>query len=114
MAFLARYSLLPLLIIASSVLAEPMPLKSVRTYMIQIQGLDNRKAIEALAASDYDLLIIDALNTAKGGEGVDMKGMVASLRARKPGRVVLAYFDIGAAESDRVYWGRNWVAPTAK
>src|SRR5207249_1464937 len=59
------------------------------------------------------MLIIDDLHSAKGGESVDMASIVKSLRTTKPGRIVLAYLDIGAAESDRYYWQRNWKAPTA-
>jgi cysteinyl-tRNA synthetase len=40
-----------------------------------------------------------------------MKGMVAKLHAGKPGRVVLAYVDIGEAESYRAYWQSDWKAP---
>ena len=91
--------------------AQPMPLKNVKTYMFQFQGLDARGAIERLARSDYDLLIIDDVHQAKGGQGVDMSKLIAALRAGKPGRIVLAYFDLGAAETDRTYWSADWKAP---
>ncbi|MGA2500015.1 MAG: endo alpha-1,4 polygalactosaminidase [Tepidisphaeraceae bacterium] len=91
--------------------AQPMPLKNVKTYMFQFQGLDARGAIEKLARSDYDLLIIDDVHQAKGGQRVDMPGLVATLRAGKPARIVLAYFDLGAAETDRTYWSADWKAP---
>jgi cysteinyl-tRNA synthetase len=94
--------------------AEPMPLADVKTFMIQIQKLEVDGAIAKLAATKYDMLIIDDLHSAKGGENVDMGANVRTLRAGKPGRIVLAYLDIGAAENDRYYWQQDWKAPTAR
>ncbi|MFI5378378.1 MAG: endo alpha-1,4 polygalactosaminidase [Tepidisphaerales bacterium] len=93
--------------------AEPMPLADVRTFMFQFQGLDSRGAIQRLAETDYDMLIIDDLHSAKGGESVDMGDIVRKLRLRRPNRVVLAYLDIGAVESDRFYWQKPWRPATA-
>ena len=91
--------------------AQPMPLENVKTWMFQFQGLDARGAVEKLARSDYDLLIIDDVHQAKGGQRVDMPKLLAALRAGKPGRIVLAYFDLGAAETDRTYWSTDWKSP---
>ncbi len=91
--------------------AQPMPLRNAKTYMFQFQGLDARGAIEKLARSDYDMLIIDDVHQAKGGQRVDMAKLVATLRAGKPTRIILAYFDLGAAETDRTYWAADWKSP---
>lgn len=89
----------------------PSALQNVRSYMFQLQGLDAGGAIERLARSDYDLVIIDDVHQAKGGERVDVAKLVATIRAGKPGRLVLAYFDAGAAENDRTYWTSTWKSP---
>ena len=99
--------------VATACAQQPMALKDVKTFMIQEQGLDSRKAIIRLAESKYDLLIIDVLCTLKSGVNVDMAAMVRQLRQGHPGRIVLAYFPIAEAESERIYWSGAWKAPGA-
>lgn len=110
-----RYGLFVFLLLGLSVAASraqpPMPLKDVRTFMEQIQGLDSRRAITRLAESQYDMLIIDLPSTQKGGEGVDMPALVHRLREGDPGRIVLAYLPFAEAETGRFYWSGKWRAP---
>jgi cysteinyl-tRNA synthetase, unknown class len=89
-----------------------MRLAAVKTFMYQLQNLEDPKAVEALANSDYDLLIVEPTATTIGNADFDMKAMVARLRSGKPGRIVLAYLDAGEAESFRTYWEKGWKAPT--
>ncbi len=79
--------------------------------MFQNQGLERWGAFGRLAHSGYDLLVIPSGNSLKGGERIDMKARVAELRAARPGRLVLAYIDLGAAETDQAYWTSSWKAP---
>jgi uncharacterized protein (TIGR01370 family) len=90
------------------------PLKAVRTFMYQLQGLEEARAIDKLARSSYDLLVVEPTFTVKGSESFDAKGMVAKLKAGKPGRLVIAYVDTGEAERFRVYWAKSWKQPTKK
>jgi cysteinyl-tRNA synthetase, unknown class len=78
--------------------------------MYQIQGLENRGAIEALAESKYDLLVIEPMITLRGDEDFDAQGMVDRLHRSKAGRMVLAYIDVGQAEKYRTYWAKDWKA----
>ena len=94
--------------------AQSNPLKAVRTFMYQLQGLEEAGAVEKLAQSSYDLLVVEPTFTVKGSESFDAKGMVAKLKAGKPGRLVIAYVDIGEAERFRVYWAKSWKQPTKK
>ncbi len=89
-----------------------MPLREVRTFMYQLQNLEDPLAVKQLARSDYDLLIVEPSNSLKGQEKFDAKAMVAELHAGKPGRVVLAYLDACQAESFRTYWQADWKKPT--
>lgn len=86
-------------------------LRQVRTFMYQLQGLERPGAIDELAASNYDMVVVEPTDTVKGSERFDTSAMVASLRASKPGRLVIAYIDIGEAESYRGYWKRSWRRP---
>jgi cysteinyl-tRNA synthetase len=88
-----------------------MALKDVKTWMYQLQGVENTGAVAALAGSGYDMLVVEPTATVKGCQGFDMKGMVGRFHAGKGGRVVLAYIDIGEAESYRTYWRSTWRAP---
>ncbi len=88
-----------------------MGLKAVRTFMYQIDKLDEPGAVERLAQSDYDLLVVEPTATVRGNEAFDMAGMVARLHAGKAGRLVLAYVDAGQAERFRGYWPKEWTPP---
>lgn len=88
--------------------ARARPLAAVRSWAIQLQGLDRKGAVDRLDAADADLLVIDPTRTVRGLEGFDAKGTVARLRARK---VVLAYVNVGQAEDYRTYWDASWRAP---
>jgi cysteinyl-tRNA synthetase len=90
------------------------PLKGVRTFMYQLQRLEEPSAVQKLANSSYDLLVVEPTFTVKGSESFDAKAMVANLKAGKPGRLVVAYMDIGEAERFRTYWGKSWKRPTKK
>ncbi len=89
-----------------------MALKDVRTFMYQLQEIEKPAAVEALARSKYDLLVVEPTGTIRDQKGFDTRAMVARLHAGKPGRIVLAYVNPGQAESYRSYWKADWRAPT--
>jgi cysteinyl-tRNA synthetase len=102
--------------LASPAHAQPQtanPLASVKTFMCQLDGLDVPGAVRQLAQSDYDLLIVDPGFLSKDTPDFDAGGMVHALHQGKPGRIVLAYLNIGEAETDRVYWESTWHGPGA-
>ena len=90
-------------------------LGSVTTWAYQIQGLDQPGAVDALAASTYQMLVLEPTRTSQGSEAFDAAGMVQRLQRLPNGgrRLVLAYVDIGEAEDYRTYWLPAWRAPTA-
>lgn len=90
-------------------------LKSVASWMYQIQELDASGAVGALAATDYQMLVLEPTYTNVDQEDFDVVEMIQSLRIRPNGshRLLIAYIDIGEAEDYRTYWGSDWVAPTA-
>ena len=89
-------------------------LENAKTWMYQIQGLDDDGAILKLAATDYPMLVVEPTNTIVGAEDFDTKAMVRRLKKTAGGkrRLVLAYIDIGEAEDYRTYWQEDWKAPT--
>lgn len=107
-----RWLALSLCTLAGSAAAGD-PLASVRTWMYQLQSLDEDGAVAALAASAYDMLVIEPGHNFSDW-AYDTPAMVAALR-NKPGgerRVLLAYVDIGQAEDYRDYWAPGWQAPS--
>jgi cysteinyl-tRNA synthetase len=91
--------------------ARRLNLRQVKSWAYQIQGLEEEGAIDALADSDYELVVVEPVRSLKGAEEFDTAAMVARLHAE--GKLVLAYLDVGEAEDYRAYWGDDWVAPSA-
>lgn len=92
----------------------PKPqLRTAQTWMYQLQGLDEAGAIQKLAASHYNLLVIEPGHNFRDYPS-DTSRMVQTLRKDPQGknRILLAYIDIGQAEDYRDYWKSNWIAPT--
>ncbi|KHK56225.1 glycoside hydrolase, end-alpha-1,4-polygalactosaminidase [Ralstonia sp. A12] len=89
------------------------PLAGVQTWMYQLQDLQTDAQIDALDAQPYDMVVVEAGNTVKGQETFNTAGMVTRLRTKPDGspRKVIAYIDIGQAESFRTYWN-GWRPPT--
>lgn len=89
-------------------------LAAARTWMYQLQGLDEDGAVDALAASPYPLLVLEPGQNFSE-YAYDTTAMVKALRHHPAGgeRLLLAYVDIGQAEDYRDYWASDWTAPTA-
>jgi cysteinyl-tRNA synthetase, unknown class len=93
---------------------SPIPLSQVKNWAIQLQGTATARAVTNLAASRYDMLILEGNNTMKGST-FDTKAMTdllkATCAAHGPGRkLLIAYVSIGEAENYRSYWrwGSAW------
>lgn len=75
-------------------------------YLINPEAFSTKEAfLDAVAASHYDLIIIDALF-----DDWLSRQDVARLQTKPQGarRLVLAYMNIGAAETWRPYWQASW------
>lgn len=91
-------------------------LKDVRFFMYQLQGLNEDGAIDALASTHYDMIVVEPTATVTGEEDFDMAGMVTTLKSSKgstgENKLIFAYVDVGEAEDYRSYWGSSWTAPS--
>ena len=78
-------------------------------YVLQADKLASPRAaaVQKLASSDRDLIVIDA---AFSSEGDWTPAEIETIRAGKSGRRVVAYVSIGEAEDYRPYWQKNWDA----
>ncbi|MDQ7824958.1 MAG: endo alpha-1,4 polygalactosaminidase [Candidatus Eremiobacteraeota bacterium] len=86
----------------------PKPLSAVKTWAIQLDNIEGSGSVTALADSAYDILVLEPVSTLKGST-FDTKSMVSTIKASAASggtnrKLVLAYIDIGQAESWRAYW----------
>lgn len=87
-------------------------LSSIRNWMYQIQKLNEDGAVKTLAATDYDMLVIEPGHNFSESP-YESQQIVNRLHKKPDGkpRVLLAYIDVGQAEEYRNYWQDDWVAP---
>jgi len=83
-------------------------LREVRTWAVQLQGIEKLGAVRQLRVSTYDLLVIDAPDSVRGEESFNSAGMVKKLT---PDHLTFAYLNVGQAEEYRTYWKPDWRAP---
>jgi len=94
-----------------SVPPRPPRIEEVRSWAIQLQGIDRAGAFEALLAFPGEMVVIEPMRTVRGRERFHAREAVA--RLHRAGKLVLAYLNVGQAESYRTYWRDDWRAPTA-
>jgi cysteinyl-tRNA synthetase, unknown class len=88
-------------------------LLNVQNWMFQIQELDEDGAVETLAATEYDMLVLEPGHNFSEW-AYNTRQIIDQLKAKPDGssRLLLAYIDIGQAEDYRDYWQDDWLAPT--
>ncbi|MBK7212515.1 MAG: endo alpha-1,4 polygalactosaminidase [Bacteroidales bacterium] len=88
------------------------PLKDVKFWAYQLEGLDRPSAIDSICNSHYDLIVMDQERSIIGDEDYDNSSDVSKIKASKnssgKGKLVLSYIDVGQAESYRYYWKAEW------
>lgn len=96
---------LPLALGSMSAPAANPALSSVGSWVYQLQGARP----DVLAASPYDMAVIDYSRDGSGGRAFS-RADIAALKVKSDGgqRIVLAYLSIGEAEDYRFYWGQDW------
>lgn len=105
-------------------LLDLLPLSQVKFWAYQIQQISDSGAVDALANSHYDLLVIDPTRTdwsTTETRNFDTQAMVQRLKATTASdgrhrKLVIAYIDIGEAENWRWYWtwSKYWAPGTPK
>lgn len=98
-----------LLLLATSAAGQSIFAPKSFAYVLQADRLAKTRAeaVQKLAASDRDLIVIDA---AFSSDGDWTSKDIATIRSGKPGRRVVAYVSIGEAEDYRPYWKQEWDA----
>jgi cysteinyl-tRNA synthetase len=97
--------------------AEPIHLPQVKFWAYQIQDLSEPSAVDKLANSHYDMLVLEPTRTDWSSDDrcFDTKAMVSQLKDSKASdgvhrKLIIAYIDVGEAENWRWYWtwSREW------
>jgi cysteinyl-tRNA synthetase, unknown class len=91
---------------------SPMSLKEVEFWAIQLQKLETEGAVDTLASSPYDMLVLEPTRTDWANEKTrdfNTAEMVKRLKNSRASdgyhrKLVIAYVNIGEAESWRWYW----------
>lgn len=115
--------------------SRPERLEAAETWMYQLSDLDEGNSVEALAETDYPMLVIEPGHNHRpcdddfvpGDVGIpeenrddacanvyDTADILDQLRTMPNGdeRLLIAYIDIGQAEWYRNYWVEGWELPT--
>ena len=89
----------------------PLTLNEVRSWAYQLQDVEAPGAVDALAASRYDLIIVDPVRTESEPDARNFNTAAAVARLKNSAaqdgvhrKLVLAAINIGEAESWRWYW----------
>ena len=84
-------------------------LNSVKTWAYQLKDVSQDK-IDKIAASPFDMVIIDSSMFPDGKEIRLTRGQVDSMKKKPDGsrRLVVAYFSAGECEDFRYYWKPEW------
>lgn len=70
-------------------------------------GLDS-DMVDRIAASQYDLVVLDFISSESDSTDYPMEDVIMRLHQSSRAKLVLAYIDIGEAESYRTYWQPHW------
>ncbi len=92
-------------------MGKPLPIAQIKYWAYQIQDINEPDAVEKLAESHYDMLVLEPIRTDWSSEYkyFDAKEMVDRLKGTRAHdgihrKLIIAYIDIGEAEDWRWYW----------
>lgn len=75
-------------------------------YLIDV-NLDDETAAQ-ITASDYQMVVIDFITSEKENGDFPLAALIEKWHEAPVPKIVLAYIDIGQAESYRTYWEPDW------
>jgi cysteinyl-tRNA synthetase len=81
-------------------------LANVTHWLYLIGANPDPEMIAQIAASDYDLVVLDFIPSQSDATDYPMAEAIAQLHQK--GKLVIAYIDIGEAEDYRTYWQKDW------
>ncbi|HEC21690.1 MAG TPA: hypothetical protein ENI95_02095 [Chloroflexi bacterium] len=83
-------------------------LQAVTHWLYLINVNLEPETVEQIAASDYDMVVLDFIPSEEDNADYPMADVIAQLHSAPHPKIVIAYIDIGEAESYRTYWQPGW------
>ena len=95
--------------VLESVQGEGRPrLEDVTRWFYMIDVNLEQEMIAQMAASEYDLIVLDFIPSEANNTDFPMAEVIDELHQADHSKLVLAYIDVGQAESFRTYWQAGW------
>jgi cysteinyl-tRNA synthetase len=91
--------------------AEPYPgvdLSKVEYWLYWLDVDLEQEMVDVIAASGHDMVVIDFIPSESWNTDYPMAQVVEQLHQAPHPKLVIAYIDIGEAESYRAYWQEGW------
>ena len=88
--------------------AQDPRLAKVRHWLYMIDVDLDQQAVDLVAASEHDLVVLDFIPSERGSAEFPMAEVVSQLQDGPQSKLVLAYINIGEAEDYRTYWQDGW------
>ncbi|MFA9406868.1 MAG: cellulase family glycosylhydrolase [Anaerolineales bacterium] len=83
-------------------------LGDVRTWLYLIDVNLDDETVDQITSSSYDMVVLDYLPSEKENTDYPMDEVIEHIQNASHPKLVLAYIDIGEAESYRTYWQDGW------
>lgn len=98
---------------AETSVVRQVRLNEVKTWACNIQDVETPRQRKELVGTHFDMYVLEPVVTEKGNASFDCAGLVRDIRdynikhyQKSP--IILAYINIGEAESWRWYWKADW------
>jgi cysteinyl-tRNA synthetase len=88
--------------------ASEVRLSGVDQWLYLIDVNVEPETVNRIAASDYDMIVLDFIPSEVNNTDYPMAEVVAQLHDAPQPKLVIAYIDIGQAEDYRTYWQSDW------
>lgn len=83
-------------------------LQDIRHWLYLIDVNLEPAVVEQIASSDHQMVVLDHIPSEANNEDYPMGAVIARMHSAATPKLVLAYIDIGEAESYRTYWQPGW------
>jgi cysteinyl-tRNA synthetase len=111
----ARNSVRPSSFVVAASKPEELPpavtlpaLEDVRQWLYLLDVNLEPETVEQIVASTYDMVVLDFISSEENNTDYPMAAVVDQLHHASHPKLVIAYIDVGEAESYRTYWRPTW------
>lgn len=88
--------------------AQGRSLDEVESWLYYIDVNIDETTFEAMVGSDYDMVVIDFITSETANQDYPLAELIDALHNADHPKLVIAYIDVGQAESYRTYWQPGW------